>query len=122
MASATIVYDQDCGFCLRSLDWVRERDRERVFEAVGCQSEARRQRFPGIAEAACLRQMYLVEADGRTLAGGDAAAAILRRLPGYGLLGVLLAAPGLRHAIRAAYRVLARNRRRLGCSKGHCEI
>lgn len=122
MAEATIVYDEDCGFCIRSLDWVRSRDKRGVFETVGCRSEARAKRFPRIAEAACLKEMYLVETGGRTLAGGDAAAAIFRRLPGYGLLGALLAAPMLRHVTRAGYRLVARNRRRLGCSAGHCDI
>ena len=121
MTPATIIYDEQCRFCIRSLEWMRGRDRRKLLDAVGCRTPERATRFPSVAEEACLREMYLVDEEGRAFAGADAVAQVLRRLPAWRPIGWMLSAPGVKQAAALGYRLVARNRYRLGCASGHCE-
>ena len=115
----TLVYDGDCSFCKRSADLVASWDRGGAIEIVPFQRSGVKERFPWIPEAAYPEAMQLIGPDGTTRAGAAAAEELVRLLPGGTPLGCLFALPFARPLANAAYRFVARNRYRLGCST-HC--
>src|SRR5216683_2103458 len=60
----TLIYDGECGFCRRSVDWVRRRDREHRLVLLPFQDEDRVARL-GIPLPALAAAMHLVRPDGR---------------------------------------------------------
>ncbi len=104
-----LVYDGDCGFCRGSVVWVLERDRAdridaRPFQASGVLEAA------GVSRREAERASWLVAPDGRRWGGADAAARVLRLLPGWRLAGRLLGAPPVIWVARPVYRWIARHR------------
>lgn len=104
-----LVYDGDCGFCRGSAAWVLERDRRglveaRPFQASGVLEEA------GVSRSRAERAAWLVAPDGRRWSGADAAARVLRLLPGWGLAGRLLGVPPVIWIARVVYRWIADHR------------
>ena len=105
------LYDQDCGFCRRSVDFAKRQVRGRVtftpwqsFDLAGV----------GLTPAQADTQAWLLLPGGRTSAGGDAIAGVLRRgRPWARVLGSLMLLPGLRTLNRAAYQLIATHRHRL---------
>jgi len=97
--------------------WILRRALSRgALEILPCRSDARRRRYPDIAEATCLTAMQLVLPDGRVLAGGDAVPEILRRVRGWGWVAALFSVPGARPIARRVYAWMARNRMRISCA------
>lgn len=105
------LYDQDCGFCRRSVVLARERVRSRVVFAAWQDVDLK---VFGLTPKQADEQAWVVRSDGDLLAGGDAVIEVLRhgRLP-FRVLGRLLALPGLRSLTRATYHLVADNRHRM---------
>jgi predicted DCC family thiol-disulfide oxidoreductase YuxK len=112
MKSATLLYDSDCGFCRWSVDKILAWDRRARLRPVALQDpEANRLLGPMDADTK-MASWHLVTADGRVLSGGAAASPLFRLLPGGRPLAALLSMfPGVTDR---AYRMVARNRDRLG--------
>src|SRR5213595_2540059 len=106
----TLMYDGECGFCRKCVDLVLRRDREHRLEVVPFQDRERVARF-GIPLPALAAAMHLVLPDGRVFAGADAAAALLRLLPGKRWLAWIFAIPGVLPVARRVYARIARRRR-----------
>jgi len=106
---ATLIYDGECGFCRETVAIVSKWDRERRLTLIPFQEEARVAAFqiplPALAAA-----MHLVLPDGRVLAGADAAADLLRLLPGKRWLAHMFAVPGVLPVARQVYAWIARQR------------
>ena len=89
---ATLIYDGECGFCRQTVAIVSKWDREHRVSLIPFQDQARVGAFqiplPALAAA-----MHLVLPDGRVLAGADAAADLLRLLPGKRWLARVFALP-----------------------------
>jgi acetyl esterase len=106
---ATLIYDGECGFCRQSVAFVSKWDREHRLTLIPFQEHARVAAFqiplPALAAA-----MHLVLPDGRVLAGADAAADLLRLLPGKRWLAPLFAFPGVLPVARRVYGWIARRR------------
>jgi acetyl esterase len=115
----TLVYDGDCGFCVRSADLVASWDRGGLVELVPFQRAGVPERFPWIAERAFREAMQLVGPGGETWSGAAAAERLAAILPGGRPLGCLFALPFARPLADRVYRLVARNRYRLGCG-AHC--
>jgi len=114
---AVLIYDGDCAMCRASAMWIMRRALSRgALEILPCRSDARRRRYPDIAEATCLTAMQLVLPDGRVLAGGDAVPEILRRVRGWGWVASVFSVPGARPIARRVYAWIARNRMRISCA------
>jgi predicted DCC family thiol-disulfide oxidoreductase YuxK len=113
----TILYDADCGICGLTARTLRRWDREGRFETLPLQAAARSGE-PRLAAAArrhaLAEELHVVDAVGRVAAGGDALLAIVDRLPGGVVLRPWAALSPFRGLTRAAYRVIARNRDRIG--------
>ena len=104
-----LVFDGDCGFCRGSVARVLDRDRDdrilaRPFQASGVLEEA------GLTRGQAERAAWLVAPDGRRWSGADAAARVLRLLPGWAGAGRLLGAPPFVWIARAVYRWVADHR------------
>jgi predicted DCC family thiol-disulfide oxidoreductase YuxK len=108
-----ILYDGDCAFCR---GWVARGYRilrRRGFKFATLQSPWVSTRF-AIDSDTLMQEMRLILSDGKRLGGADALLEIARRIwwmsPFYHLSGL----PGVKAAMRTAYRCLARNRHCLG--------
>jgi predicted DCC family thiol-disulfide oxidoreductase YuxK len=109
-----LIFDGDCGLCRASVDWALARSRTPLravaWQALGPRELAVR----GLAVGDVQRAVYLVLEDGRLLRGHEAAAAVLQVCgPLWGLLGRLLALPGISRLSRLVYEAVAVNRHRL---------
>ena len=108
----TLIYDGECGFCRRSVDWVQRWDREHRIALVPFQDEARVAAFhvplPALAAA---MHLVLPPPDGRVFAGADAVPQLLRLLPGKRWLAWLFRVPGVQPVARRLYAWIARRRR-----------
>ena len=103
-----ILWDGDCGFCRRSVNWVRRRDRGHQFHDVPYQEAPSPPMSPELA-AACERAVHVLTREGRLLRAGRATLYILERV-GWGLFARLLSLPPLVWLVEAVYWVVARNR------------
>jgi acetyl esterase len=115
----TLVYDGDCRFCVRSADLVASWDGKGAVELVALQRGGLAERFPWIPENAYREAMQLIGPDNETWSGAAAAERLVKILPGTRPLGCLFALPFARPVAARLYRLVARNRFRLGCG-AHC--
>lgn len=108
----TLIYDGECGFCREAVGLVSRWDRNGVLALVPFQDEARIATF-GLPLPALAAAMHLVlpPPDGRVFAGADAAAALLRLLPGKRWLAWIFRVPGVLPLARRVYAWIARRRR-----------
>jgi predicted DCC family thiol-disulfide oxidoreductase YuxK len=103
------IYDGDCGFCSRCVDWASRRSDVRFepFQRTDLSAF-------GIAEDAAATAVHVVATDGRVLRGAAAVAAVLRECRGgWPLLGLVMRLPLIRNIAEVAYGLVARNRHRL---------
>jgi len=103
-----IVWDGECGFCRRAVDWALARDRAGRFEAVPYQALAEPPMTPAL-RAACRDAVHVKTADGRWLRGGCACLFVLERI-GWPRLARIAARPPFVWIVALAYRVVARHR------------
>jgi predicted DCC family thiol-disulfide oxidoreductase YuxK len=117
----TLLYDGECGICRRSIQWIRNRDREGRIRAIAYQEPGVSREFPEITRDELERAMQLVSPEGRRWEGADAVEQVVRLLPVWKGLTPLFWIPGVRIVARRVYGWVARNRRRLGCGE-HCRL
>lgn len=108
-ARTMVLWDGECGFCRRSVDWLLARDRDGRLEAVPYQMAPAPPMTPELRQA-CARAVHLVEPDGRVWSAGRA---VLRALEivGYRVWPRVLRWPPFIWFIELGYWVVARNRR-----------
>lgn len=112
VAKDLVLWDGDCGFCRRSIEWVQRQDGAGHFAAVPYQQAPAPPMTPAL-EVACERAVHVIRADGQMLRAGRAVIYILSVLEG-GLLGRAIGAmrlPPFIWLIELGYYVVARNRR-----------
>lgn len=117
----TLIYDGECGICRRSMEWVRARDARGRIRIIAFQDPSVAAEFPAIPRADMENALQLVEDTGERWQGSEAVAHLLGLLPGCRLVGAVLRAPIVRPISRRIYRLVARNRSRLGCGD-HCGL
>jgi predicted DCC family thiol-disulfide oxidoreductase YuxK len=107
--AGTCIYDGDCGFCSRCVDWASLRSDVRFTPFQRTDLAAY-----GIDLDAAMTAVHHIDADGRVTRGGAAVAAILRECRrGWPILGILMRLPIVRTVAELAYGWVARNRHRL---------
>lgn len=107
-----VLYDEDCRWCRWSVARLVAFDRDRRLRLVPIQGEEGESLLAGVPESERLASAHAVNREGRVYSGGDAAAPIASVLPALSFGAPLLRAiPG---PTRAAYRLVADNRSRLG--------
>jgi predicted DCC family thiol-disulfide oxidoreductase YuxK len=112
-----VIYDADCGICFQICRVLARLDLWRRLEFIG---NDQRDRFPSELGDALLEQTVVVlDGRGRHFTRERAVSAVLSALPLYGLgTGLVLRVPGIAHAARLAYDVVARRRHELSAAFG----
>jgi predicted DCC family thiol-disulfide oxidoreductase YuxK len=108
-APALLLWDGDCGFCRRSVQWAERRDVTHAFQAVPYQQAPSPPMTPALREA-CARAVHLVTPAGDVLRAGRACLWVLERI-GFPRLARVLAVPPLVWFVEVGYWLVARNRR-----------
>jgi len=118
-----VVYDGQCGFCVRSLKVCRALDSRRAlrFHDANARQQVLAQ-FPELAGADFENAMFAVSSDRRVTRGFFAFRRILWESPLMWPLIPLLYFPGTGIVGPRVYAWVARNRRRFGCESDVCEI
>jgi predicted DCC family thiol-disulfide oxidoreductase YuxK len=112
MSSATLLYDQDCGFCRWSVDKILAWDRHGRIRAVSLRSDEADGLLHDVDPRMRMDSAHLVSAEGRVYSAGALVDPLLRLLTGGRPFAVIAGAlPG---TTERAYRLVARNRHRLG--------
>jgi len=109
---ALLLWDGGCTFCRRCVARVRTRDAAGRIRALPWQ-EAPSPPMTEAIRARCESAVVLILPGGDTLDGGRACLAVLGLL-GWRRTAAILSAPPLVWAVEAGYRLVARNRNRLG--------
>ena len=113
----TVLYDRDCGICQATIRQLRRWDRNGRLAMLPLQS-APTSGDPAIrtaaAESPLESALHVVAADGRVYAGGDAALAIVRELPGGHLLDPWRDVAPFRWVVGAGYDAVAHHRHEIG--------
>lgn len=115
-----VVYDGECSVCTRTVNRIRDLDRDSRIELVPFQAAGVPERFPVLAREDFERSIQLVGPDQR-YEGAAAVERILSLLPGVSPLVWLFRIPLARPIAERIYRLFARNRHRFGCGE-HCPI
>lgn len=120
MDRPTFVFDGDCAFCTMCAEFIGRRvpTPARVLPWQFADLDAL-----GLTAAECEEAVQWVDLAGRTAAGPDAIAALLRSSrPGWRALGAVLRVPPVRALAWPAYRWVARNRHRLPGGTAACAV
>ncbi|MGW0607863.1 thiol-disulfide oxidoreductase DCC family protein [Streptomyces sp. NPDC002640] len=115
-----LVFDGDCGFCTSSVRvierWVRPRCLSVPWQRADLAAL-------GVSGDRARREALWVTPEGTVHGGAEAVARILRSAGGgWALCGAAMARPPLSWVARAAYRVVAANRRRLPGGTPACAL
>jgi predicted DCC family thiol-disulfide oxidoreductase YuxK len=112
MEGPVVLYDEDCGFCRWSADKVVRWGRRGGVRARAIQSEQGGALLKDVPESRRLDSWHLALPGGRLRSAGAAVAPLAHRLPGGAPIAAL--AETFPWATDRLYRLLARNRTRLG--------
>ncbi|EST20138.1 hypothetical protein N566_28305 [Streptomycetaceae bacterium MP113-05] len=117
---ALLVYDGDCGFCTTAVGFVRRRLRPRCTAAPWQFTDLA---ALGVTEERVQYEVLWVTPVGTVYGGAEAVAKILLNSRGaWPVAGAVLMLPGLRWAVRGAYRLVAVNRHRLPGGTPACAV
>jgi predicted DCC family thiol-disulfide oxidoreductase YuxK len=103
-----IVWDGECGFCRRAVEWALAHDAHDCFRAVAYQEVPSPPMTPALRDA-CRRVVHVRTIDGRWLRGGRASLFVLERI-GWPRLARIAALPPLVWLVEAGYALVAHNR------------
>jgi glyoxylase-like metal-dependent hydrolase (beta-lactamase superfamily II)/predicted DCC family thiol-disulfide oxidoreductase YuxK len=118
-----VVYDEQCEICQAFMSWLVLLDRKRLTEPVPIEPDRLARVHPTLDLERCLRELHVVDAEGRIWTGWDAAARLARLFPATWPIGAAGAVPPFSWLARAAYRLLAANRYALSkCRGGACRV
>jgi predicted DCC family thiol-disulfide oxidoreductase YuxK len=105
---ALVLWDGQCGFCRRGIEWVERRNGNHLLRPMAYQQAPSPPMTPEL-RAACAQAMHVLTPDGRWLRGGRASLYILERI-GFPALSRVLSLPPLVWGVEAGYWLVARNR------------
>lgn len=116
-----VLYDGGCPICRRSVDWLMRRRGSDRLRPMALQTPGLLEAL-GVDEAAAMREIHVVAADGRVRRGADGVLVALAALPGWRWLGALALVPGALPAARFVYAQVAARRSRDACETGACRL
>lgn len=103
-----VLWDGDCGFCARSVEWARRRDTEGRLCFVPYQRVPSPPMTPELARA-CAQAVHVITPDRRVLRAGRASLYVLERA-GWTWRARILGVPPLVWLVELGYRLVAANR------------
>jgi predicted DCC family thiol-disulfide oxidoreductase YuxK len=119
-ATTELIYDGDCRFCTRCVRIIAAWDRAGAIRLVPFQAPGAMATHPDLTLEEAREAMQFYDARGKRWAGAEAFREAARLLPAGGPLAFVLGLPGIRQLAGAVYRLIARNRYRLGCDSQSC--
>jgi predicted DCC family thiol-disulfide oxidoreductase YuxK len=121
-ARDTVLYDGECRFCRQRVANLRWADRRHRLTFTSLHDERVARDFPEVSRERLLEEMVVVDVHGRVHGGATALRYLSRKLPLLWPLAPFLHLPGSLPAWNWLYRLVARNRMRLGgrCEEGTC--
>ena len=123
--AVVVVYDGDCGFCRRSVDEIRRRDRERRMVYLPRRTPGIEAKLPGLAEGDFDTGIRVVDPDGTIHVGADGIRHIASQLPVWRRLAWAYDLPVIRPVARRMYAWVAANRMRISAAcapDGACRL
>ncbi|NBW95786.1 MAG: DUF393 domain-containing protein [Planctomycetia bacterium] len=123
-ARDTVLYDGQCGFCRRRVGNLQACDLRHELDFVSLHDPRVALEFPELPRDRLLEEMVVIDTAGRARGGASAVRYLSRRLPLMWPLALLLHIPGSLPVWAWLYRLVARNRMRLGagCREGACRV
>jgi len=123
-ARDTVLYDGKCRFCRGQMGMLRGLDRSGRLELVSLHDPSVARDFPEIPPEDLVREMFVVDREGRAHGGVQAWRFLSRRLPLLWPAAILLHLPGSLPLWNWLYRLIARNRYRFAgtCEEGSCRL
>ncbi len=116
--AVVVVYDGDCGFCRRSVDEIRRRDRDKRMVYLPRRTPGIEARIPGLAEGDFDTGIRVVDRDGTIHVGADGIRHIASQLPVWRRLAWAYDLPVIRPLARRIYAWVAANRMRISQACG----
>ena len=117
-----IIYDGQCGFCIRSLEIVRKFDVSRVLSFYDSHVPATLERFPQLRDADLADAMYTIAAGEPPYRGFYSFRRILWASPLLWALLPLFYFPGVALIGERVYAWVASHRRSFGCASTFCDL
>lgn len=120
----TVLYDGQCRFCRGQIAALRRFDLAGRLRFLSLHDPEVSRDFPELSADDLMKEMYVVDREGRARPGAEAVRYLSRRLPLLWPLAVPLHVPGSLPAWKWLYRLVARNRYRLAgrCDEGTCHL
>ena len=79
VARSTLIYDRECSFCVRCVEWLKRITKDQV-ECLPFQSSL--ERFPQILIEDCERSIHWIDLKGNVFEGAEAIFRVLAGVPG----------------------------------------
>ena len=109
VARSTLIYDGECSFCVRCVEWLKRITKDQV-ECLPFQPS--RERFPQILIEDCERSIHWVDSKGNVFKGAEAIFRILACVPGRTWpLWMYENTPGFALVAERVYRMVSKNRK-----------
>jgi predicted DCC family thiol-disulfide oxidoreductase YuxK len=123
---STVVFDGDCGFCSAGVAMLARVDGGRNFKFLSLHDPQVKALLPDREHADLMREMHIVDLDGRWYAGAEAVRMISRRTPFLWWAALYLHIPGTLPLWNKLYDAIARRRyrisQRFGCDGDACSV
>lgn len=120
MNAPILIFDGDCAFCARCVQWIRRRLRRHPDIQPWQETDLA---SLGLTEARCTEALQFVDENARIHSGERAVARLLIHAgSGWGLLGRIILVPGIRSVAGWVYRRVAANRHRLPGGTAACQM
>ena len=120
LTTVTLLFDGTCGFCTRSVRYLKNRDKRNQIEAIPCQIAINDPKY-GLTEGDCAQSIWAYTSDGRQAAGDQAAMLIASVMVDRTWPVTFGKLPLIKQALRFGYRTIARNRYRFPGDTPACQ-
>lgn len=117
----TVVFDGTCGFCTRSIRYMKKLDKRNQITVIACQIAQQDPAYQ-LEGVDCGESAWALTEDGRREAGAQAATLIASVLMNKRWPVTVGRLPGVRHALAFGYRVIAKNRYRFPGDTPYCSV
>ena len=112
VSKSTLIYDGDCSFCFRCVEWLKVITKDRV-ECLPFQ--LLHEKFPKILIIDCERSIHWVDMNGNVFKGAEAIFRTLACVPGKAWpLWIYKNIPGFSLVAEYFYQIISKNRKLLG--------
>jgi predicted DCC family thiol-disulfide oxidoreductase YuxK len=126
-----VIYDGNCSFCRSQVKRLKAWDGGDRLQYLSLHDDVVAATYPDLSHEDLMKEMYVVDRNGRRHGGAKALRYLSRRLPRLWILMPLLHIPGTLGMWNALYQLIARRRYRISslgedaageCSNGACRI